>query len=176
MTAQSPNRLVLPRRRVCGWLASGLAAHWASACGHRGPAERTTSLAVTIEADERINTNERDEPSPILLRLYELTAPSAFRQASFFDLLDNDTARLGTDLVAKREFELTPGETQTFARATPEATKHIGVMAGFREIGSARWRALADLPAQDESAFLIKIDATTVTLTLQRPPRTLGIF
>ncbi len=176
MTPRPPTRFVLPRRRVCGWLASGLAAHWASACGHMGPAERTTSLAVTIEADERINTNERDEPSPVLVRLYELKAPSAFRQASFFELLDNDTARLGTDLVAKREFELTPGETRTFTRATPEATKHIGVIAGFRQIGSAQWRALADLPAQDESTFLVKIDATTVTLTLQRPPRKLGLF
>lgn len=176
MTHPPSSRLVLPRRRVCGWLAAGLAVPWASACGHMGPAEKTTALSFTLVADEQINTNERDEPSPVLLRLYELKAPSAFRQASFFELLDNDTARLGTDLVAKREFELTPGETQTFTRATPEATKHIGVIAGFRQIGSARWRALADLPAQDESAFLIKIDAATVTLTLQRPPRKLGIF
>lgn len=169
-------RLVPSRRRIGAWFAAGLLETFVSACIHMPPAEKTAEIEFTIDADEEINTNEKNEPSPVLVRIYELKATTAFRQASFFELLDNDTAKLGTDLVAKREFEITPGEKQTFKRDSPEATRNIGVIVGFRQIASAEWRAVADLATDSDNAFLIKINATTVTLSLRRPPRNFGIF
>lgn len=176
MSVRPLSRIVLPRRRACGWLAAGMAAHWIGACSHMAPAEKTTALEFSIDADDEINTNEKNEPSPVIVRIYELKALTAFKQASFFELLDNDTGRLGTELVAKREFEIKPGEKQAFTRDSPEATKHLGVIAGFRQIASSEWRASADLAAEGDNAFLIKINATTVTLQLKRTPRKLGIF
>ncbi len=90
-------------------------------------------------------------------------------------LLDNDTAKLGPDLVAKREFELKPGEKKS-SRGKTVRTRHIGVIAGFRQISAAEWRATADLAEGRDNAFLIKINATTVTLTLQGTSRKYGLF
>ncbi|MDQ0446953.1 type VI secretion system lipoprotein TssJ [Methylobacterium aerolatum] len=164
------------RRQLCGWLAAGLGAPLVSACALGPPAEKTNSLEITLDADEGINPNERNEPAPVVVRLYELRATSTFEQASFFDLLDNDTAKLGADLVAKREYELKPGEKKVITRDAPSAARYLGVIAGFRQITAAEWRASADIVPDRDNGFLIKIDATTVTLTRQRASFKFGIF
>lgn len=176
MTAKCLQPPVPLRRDLCGWLVAGITAPWISACTVTPASEKTTSLAFTLDADDEINTNESDVPSPVVVRIYELKATSAFEQASFFELLDNDTAKLGPDLVAKREFELKPGEKKIFTRETPSATRHIGVIAGFRQISAAEWRATADLAEGRDNAFLVKINATTVALTLQHTSAKYGLF
>ncbi len=169
-------RSVPTRRRLGGWLAAGLGAPWLAGCAFSPPAEKTVSLQITLDADEGINPNERNEPAPVVVRLYELRATSAFEQASFFDLLDNDTAKLGAELVAKREYELKPGEKKVITRDAPSAAQHLGVIAGFRQITASEWRATADIVPDRDNGFLIKIDATTVTLTRQRASYKFGIF
>lgn len=159
------------RRHLCGWLAASVGASWIGGCALPKP-EVTTPLTVTIDADAEINTNEKGNPSPVVLRLYELTATETFERASFFELLDGDTAKLGTELVAKREFEIKPGETKVLTRDSPAATRHLGVIAGFREITAAEWRAIVDVKPDQDNAFLLSITATTVTL--RRAPRSSG--
>jgi len=138
-------------------------------------APKTTGLRFIIQADDLINPNSRNEPSPVVLRLYELKSLNAFQQASFFELLDNDTTVLGQDLVGKREFEIKPGEKQAFERATPIETKYIGVIAGFRSMDSATWRANVEIEPDHSSAVVVKVTAGTMSIALTRD-KTFGFF
>lgn len=140
------------------------------------PTVKTTSLEFGIEADQEININTNGEPSPVVLRVYELKTKSAFEQASFFELLDGDSAKLGADLVAKREFEVKPGEKSSFKRDSPIDAKHIGVIAGFREIETAQWRAVIDIVPDRDNAFVIQVTALAVKITLARASRNFGMF
>ena len=164
------------RRRALGCLLAtpGLVA--IGGCAGGTPTVKTTSLEFGIEADQEININTNGEPSPVVLRVYELKTRSAFEQASFFELLDGDTAKLGTDLVAKREFEVKPGEKASFKRDSPADAKHVGVIAGFREIETAQWRSVVDIVPDRENAFVIQVTALAVKITLARASRNFGMF
>lgn len=161
------------RRAALVWL---VAAPGVGGCAGGAPSVKTTALEFGIEADQEININTNGEPSPVVLRVYELKTKSAFEQASFFELLDGDSAKLGADLVAKREFEVKPGEKSSFKRDSPTDAKHIGVIAGFREIETAQWRAAIDIVPDRDNAFVIQVTALAVKITLTRASRSFGMF
>jgi type VI secretion system protein VasD len=153
---------------------AGLAGSVVSACAiDRAP--KTTDLRFIVEADALINPNDASVASPVVLRIYELKQVTAFRSASLFELLDNDSTVLGQDLVAKREIEIKPGETLKFDRSTPVETHAIGVIAGFRTIETAKWRA--DLEIQPEKGALVTVKVTAQTVSIEtRVDKTLGFF
>ena len=62
---------------------------------------KTTPIKFVIQADQLVNPNVEGEPSPIVVRIYELKSTTNFAQAQFFELFDNDAKRLGPDLVAR---------------------------------------------------------------------------
>ncbi len=136
---------------------------------------KTTPLEFAIEADGAMNTNVAGEPSPLVLRVYELKSKALFEQATFFELLDMDTAKLGTELTGKREVELKPADKLEFKRETPIETRHIGVIAGFREIDLAQWRGIIDIRPELTNVIVVKLTALAVTIELVRATRP-GLF
>jgi type VI secretion system protein VasD len=128
-----------------------------------------------VDADDLINPNNESQPSPTVVRIYELKTLTAFQQASFFELLDNDTAVLGGDMVAKREIEIKPGERQAFDRATPADTHFIGVIAGFSNLDKATWRANFELTPQQTGLVVVKLTAQAVSISLTRD-KSFGLF
>ena len=161
---------LLSRRNVVGGLGLLL-----GGCGGGDKGPPTTGLRFIVSADDLINPNPESQPSPVLLRIYELKQLTAFDQATFFQLLDNDTAVLGADMVAKREIEIKPGERQGFDRNTPVDTHYIGVVAGFREMDSATWRAHLEITPGPSGLIVVKVTAQTVSIAWTKD-RTLGLF
>jgi type VI secretion system protein VasD len=149
-----------------------------SGCGGGGDsaaAPKTTGLRFIVAADELINPNTESQPAPVVVRIYELKSLNAFLQATFFQLLDNDTALLGPDMLGKREIEIKPGEKQAFDRATPVETRYIGVIAGFRESDKATWRTNMDIVPQQGGTVVVKLSAQAVSISLTKD-KTLGLF
>lgn len=149
-------------RRSC--LLGGLAlATMLGACStDRAP--KTSSIKFLIEADSLVNPNEKGEASPVVVRVYELKSVTAFMQASFFELLDNDTQKLGADLVAKREFELKPGAREEFERDTPIETTEIGVVAWFRNLDQADWRKTFKIEPERNNSIVVKVTAQSISI------------
>ena len=166
---ETPAGLLSRRNVVCG-LALLL-----GGCGGGDKGPPTTGLRFIVSADDLINPNPESQPAPVVLRIYELKSLTAFDQATFFQLLDNDTAVLGPDMVAKREIEIKPGERQGFDRNTPVDTHYIGVVAGFREMDSATWRAHLEITPGPSGLIVVKVTAQTVSITWTKD-RTLGLF
>jgi type VI secretion system protein VasD len=163
-------RLTLSRRDVSLWGVAGGLLMGLSACSST-PAVKKSGLQVVIEADDTINLNEQRDPSPIVLRFYELKSPTVFNQATFFELFDKDSERLGADLVSKREFEVKPQDKLDFTRETPIETKHLGVIAGFREINSAQWRDIVDIVPERDNQIVVKVTSLAVDLEFVRSVR-----
>ncbi|MHB8885001.1 MAG: type VI secretion system lipoprotein TssJ [Methylovirgula sp.] len=138
-------------------------------------APKTTPLKFLVQADKSINPDEQGNPYPIVLRIYELKQDTQFNQMSYFDLADSDTNKLGADLVAKREIELKPGDTQKFERDTPVETRYIGVIAGFRNIQNAQWRAVGEIKPERGNQIVIQVTAYAVSLKAVAD-KTLGLF
>lgn len=125
---------------------------------------KTTPIKFVIEADHLVNPNEFGKPSPVVVRIYELRSTANFTQAQFFELLDGDAKRLGPDLVAKREMELMPGGKIEFERNTPNETRNIGVIAGFRLGEDAQWRSTAEIKPDRDNTVSVKLTAQSISI------------
>ena len=133
-----------------------------AACGSLQP--DPTTVSMTIAATGSINPNSAAEPSLVVLRIYQLKSDGAFRAAEFPELFYRDQKTLGGELLGRKEFELTPGVELTYEdRVSPE-TRFIGVVAGFRDIDRAAWRAIAAAVPEDENAFVVNVDTLSISL------------
>lgn len=146
-----------------------------AACGGGMFKKSPTSLVITMAANDQLNPNADGESSPVVVRVYELKSVQAFNQAEFFQLYDDDTKTIGADLVAKDEYEIAPGTTKKIKKTTPDDTAYVAVLAGFRDIDSATWRASAPVTKNKENIVTINLSALAVTLSVNEK-RALGVF
>lgn len=103
-------------------------------------------LSGTIVAAADVNLDAEGLPSPIVVRIYQLESAVKFNNADFFGIYDDAAAVLGADLVAFEEFTLRPGQSIDYQAKFKPAAKFVGVIAAFRDINSAQWRADLGLP------------------------------
>lgn len=149
-------------------LASGLlAAAVLPGCSmfSRGPAMLTT----TVVASAQVNPDIHKRPSPVVVRVFELKASTLFEQADFVSLFEKDQAVLGGDLVSREEFVLRPGESKPITKPLSPDTKFVGVMAAFRELERARWRAVVPVVAGKKNEIAIDLDGIVVQAKRTKP-------
>jgi len=123
-------------------------------------------LALTAAAD--VNPTRAGQPAPVMVRIYQLGSTAAFEKAEFYQLLNSDTASLGTDLVKKDEYLLAPGTSKTETLTVPDAVRAIGVFAAYREFQRVTWRATVALPPHATTA--VTVTATAAGLRADAAP------
>ncbi|WNW09926.1 type VI secretion system lipoprotein TssJ [Pseudomonas sp. DTU_2021_1001937_2_SI_NGA_ILE_001] len=116
-----------------------------------------TRLDLTLAASERLNPDLHGRPSPVVVRLYELRQPAAFQASAFFDLYERARANLAADLLASEELELRPGETRRL-KLLVEQGRYVGVLAGYRDLGSGRWRQVLSLSRGQRNTAVLLLD------------------
>jgi type VI secretion system protein VasD len=114
------------------------------ACAPSPPKDLNVSGTIVAAAD--VNPDPEGRPSPIVVRVYQLQSSAKFNNADFFALYDDATAALGADMIAFDEFTLRPGQSLQYAAQFKPNAKFIGVIAAFRDINGAQWRADLELP------------------------------
>jgi len=134
-----------------------------------------TPIKVELQADEFINPNENGDPAPVVVRVYQLKEITAFENAEYFDLADDDKKVLGGDLIGVQEYELTPGDSKDYNRDISSEATHIGVIASFRDIESAQWRDSIELQQEKKNEFVIYLTSLAVRIQKLRKRR-LGVF
>jgi type VI secretion system protein VasD len=125
------------------------------------PVILSLSLAATADA----NPDSQGRPSPVVVRLYELKDNAAFADADIYALFDKEQATLGAALIAREEYELAPGETRAKELRPPLDAHFIGVVAAYRDIRNAQWRAQVAVP--DKSKKLgIAVERASVRIAV----------
>lgn len=100
----------------------------------------TTTLSFSV--GETINPDSRDRPSPVVVRVHELSADDAFRDVDFFALYDDPNDALGESLLHEHEQMLRPGDPMDIALRLDGSTRYIGVLVAFQAIDEATWRVV----------------------------------
>jgi len=128
-----------------------------------------TELVLQITVGARVNVNELDQPSPVVLRLYDLKVAEGFLGADFFDLYDRETTRLGGDLLGRTETILVPGRNVEQARRTvPEEARFLGAVAAYREIEGADWRVSTALRLNAVNNLTLVVEQRSISLRQTR--------
>ncbi len=126
-------------------------------------ADKPPRVDITIQTSNDLNPDRVGRPSPIVIRLYQLKVDTAFNNANFFALYDSDKDVLGDDLVSVEEMELAPGKTITLPRKKFDMeSKMLGVLAAFRNLDSATWRATVATPINRKSRITIRLEELAV--------------
>ncbi len=135
-----------------------------SGCGGKEPPPPPV-LELTIIGGANQNADSSGKPSPIALRLYELTGTGKFERADAFALIDRDKATLGGDSAVSEEFLIAPGETRPVTHALLPNAQFVGIIAVYRDIDRAVWRATAPVARNGVTKLVVRTDALKVTLT-----------
>ncbi len=152
------------RRRVVLSLTALALAAVATGCGSSGP--KPTRLEGSIAAATGLNPSVNNRPSPLLLRVYELRSQTAFNQADFMSLYQSDQATLATDLVVREEFMLQPGEMRPYSKQLSPETRFIGVIAVYRNLERATWRAVVPVVPGKTQKLAVRADSLALSATM----------
>jgi len=126
-----------------------------------------TKINAKILASFEINPDAEGRPSPLVIRMYELKSNTGFEQADFFKLYDEEAATLGGDLLTREEIEISPGEGREIEHKAHDDAHFFAVIAAFRNIQQAHWRAITPLELNSKNKLIINIGKQTVTINKQ---------
>lgn len=138
-----------------------LAACLLSACAAKPP--KPEPARARLVASDQVNPDASGRSSPIVVRLFQLRADGAFAAAEFFDLYGKEKEVLGESLVSRDEYVLAPGETRELEISLNAQTRFLGVLAAYRDIRAAQWRAVTRAPEKSLMDLLGK-DGVTISL------------
>ncbi len=144
----------------CADVASGVTSAGLDKVLEEGPAMIEAEFRAAVD----LNPDHEGNPSPLVVRLYELKSATAFNNTGFFSLYDNDTGELGNDMKGREELEFQPGQALLLERELEPETRYIGVMAAYRDIENARWRAVLEVEPGSETEVIIVLDRLAVSI------------
>lgn len=128
------------------------------------PPPPPTEISASISTSTQANPDNSGRPSPIVVRIYELKDLGAFDAADFNTLFREDKSALGGDLVHREEYHMLPGTQRSYRRKPPADTQYLAVMAGYRKINQAIWKASVPIPQNQASHITILMDALSISI------------
>ncbi|NTS75639.1 type VI secretion system lipoprotein TssJ [Catenovulum sp. SM1970] len=137
-----------------------------SACSST-PTEPTMDFNYYIRATNDINPDFTNRPSPVLVRVYQLTNRVNFDNASYDALFDPEQNVLGAEFIDMNEYLVHPDTNNEVALKISERSKFIGVAVGYRAIDGVNWRSVISVPDESfwrDSAIEIKVEKVSVSV------------
>ncbi|MGI9336034.1 MAG: type VI secretion system lipoprotein TssJ [Gammaproteobacteria bacterium] len=128
--------------------------------------EDPTTVSITFKSSSGLNPSAANRPSPVVVRLYELSSLGALERADFFSLYDDAETVLGADLHGSEELRILPGQTRSVERELDPESKYVAIVAAYRNIENARWRDSYEVELFDENPLLVTLDNLAVSIAL----------
>lgn len=125
------------------------------------------STDVTFNASADINPDINGRPSPVVVKLFELSSRTIFDTQDFFTLYESAEAILGPDLIKKDELEMQPTQQLEYPMTLNTNTRYIGVIVAYRDIDASRWRSVVEVDPTGYDDVNINIEKIAVYSTEQ---------
>lgn len=130
------------------------------------PVPSKTAIELTLVASDQLNPDLTGRPSPVAVRIHQLKESDIFNNGDFFSVYDQGQKTLGTGLVNREDLVIAPGANQLSAFEPKPEVRFIGIVAAFRDIENANWRAIVPVTPQRTNKIVVRIDAKTVTASV----------
>jgi type VI secretion system protein VasD len=128
-----------------------------------GITPETSSIELVIEADAMLNMRKGGQPSPVILRVHELSSPVLFRSLDFFALFENDKESLGDEYIKRYEYQVQPGDKlQEILKLDPN-TRAVGFSVAFRDIDGSAWRQVETIEEKSEYFLRLKLKGSELS-------------
>ena len=121
-------------------------------------------VTLTMIGSPDQNPSTSGAPSPVAVRIYQLTQTAKFERGDVFALTEHEQQTLGQDEAGSQEFVLSPGETQTKTFEAKTGVQAIGVVVLYRDIDNAQWRANAPIATSGTTRLTLNVGKLAITL------------
>lgn len=132
------------------------------------PPPKATVVQVSFEAAANVNPDSNGRASPVVVHFFELKSAAAFEGADFFSLFEREKETLGADFVAREELLLAPGGKQQIERRLDFDTRYVGVIAAFRDLDRATWRAYVEARFGEVTPVAVRLQSREVSMSIPR--------
>ena len=122
----------------------------------------TAAVELHFHAIAGLNPGAAGQPAPVRVRIFELKNAATFGRSDYFALAERAQATLGADLIDQDEVLIQPGQQLSLQRDLDPATRHIGVLVGYRELDQSLWRAVMNVPPRQYTEYQISLDVRAV--------------
>jgi type VI secretion system protein VasD len=136
-------------------------------CGPKPKPPAVLTLTMVGGADQ--NPDPSGKAAPVAVKVYQLSATAKFSSSDWTALTEQEAHTLGLEEAApSQQFVVAPGETQTQTITLKLGVTNIGIVALYRDIDHAQWRAVA--PAADSGPINLTLNIAKLAITLQPTP------
>jgi type VI secretion system VasD/TssJ family lipoprotein len=111
-------------------------------------------IQLTLRASDKLNPDERGQPLPTVVVVYQLRSANKIAGADADDLYRKPKEVLGEDLLQSDELQLAPGQVQTRTLERDKGAKALAVVALVRRPKGPAFRSIVELPALEQAAEL----------------------
>ncbi|MES2616062.1 MAG: type VI secretion system lipoprotein TssJ [Bdellovibrionota bacterium] len=106
-----------------------------------------SQVSLHVSGNQNLNQDiQRRVPEPVSVQVYQLKSDQKFKEANFFQIVDNPEKTLGADyLPPVFSFMLSPNQKQDVSVKLNSDAKYFGIVAAFHAIDNAKWKAIIPL-------------------------------
>ncbi|HEY5604599.1 MAG TPA: type VI secretion system lipoprotein TssJ [Gammaproteobacteria bacterium] len=105
-------------------------------------------VKFTVEPDTNPDDSNNNQPSPLVIRIYELAGKEKFENARFRDLYFDDKKTLADDFIKVHTLKpLLPGTTRLDKFKLKKGTAYVGLFAEFVQYKDADFRVVIPVDA-----------------------------
>ena len=127
--------------------------------GFGGVLNLETNVTIDLKVESDINPDERQTPSPLYVRLYQLKDKKLFERADFIQLYDQDEATLGADFISSQKLKLLqPGQSRKEKLVLEEETKFIGFYAEFFQYKDSAYKFVVPVTSDNVIRNLVRVN------------------
>ncbi|MBX2809967.1 MAG: type VI secretion system lipoprotein TssJ [Cellvibrionaceae bacterium] len=95
---------------------------------------------ITITAASAVNLDARQLPSPVQVKIYELSSRATFDNLDFDRAFYNASTFLTGELLSDASYMLQPSETVEHTIKLNRQAGFVAIVAGFIDIDNVRWK------------------------------------
>ncbi|CNJ42793.1 type VI secretion system lipoprotein TssJ [Yersinia aldovae] len=117
------------------------------ACSSKPQPTQVEKLSVELTTAKNINPNDKGVANPLRISVYTLKSPDEFKSSDFFTITEEGTPSLKEQMEKVYDGIMLPNETKKIELTLNSEITAIGVVAAYREIEQAEWKAfISPLP------------------------------
>ena len=135
--------------------------------GVGGVLKLDTNVTLSLDVEADINPDERNTPSPLYVRLYQLKDTKLFLGSDFVQLYERDEEVIGAEFISKQVLKLVqPGQDRKEKFVLEKDTQYIGLYAEFFQYKNSKFKLVVPVTSNNviRDAVKIRISGNRMTL------------
>lgn len=124
------------------------------------------NITIRLEVDTNLNPDNKGRPSPLVFRVYQMTADAQFRSLDFNTLYEQKASVLGADLRKLDETLILPGTSISYNLKVFKDTQFIGILAAYQNETASKPKLVFPYDGDEAKDLCIKVGSLKLELVI----------